>query len=237
MGNIKKAEAMILRDFALNGSAIGYMISKRTGLSLKTAYTSSKDLVDKGLLSVSIVGKTRAKQDMKEYSLMLLGVVEAFPFARPEEWSSIIERWSALAPDVFGKWDFFMSAGVEDLAIWKLKLAGIARITGTPFVPHCLPLELAMSESMVLEFFCTNFYHPEVGLYNDEARDRWIEACRKDEEIPKWLIRILIKSLIHHYTGIKNTKRMLSTLQDKDKGKTVLTELLEDDDLFIFARQ
>ena len=217
MRNIKRSEVMILRDIALNGPATGYIISKRTGLSKHTSYETSKNLVDKGLLSVSVVGKTRAGLDMKEYSLTLLGILKTFPFARPEEWQAIIKRWSDLVPDVFGKWGVFVSAGVEDLAIWKLKWAAAARITETSMIPHILPYEFAMTQLMVLDFFYTNFYHPEVGLHNDEARERWAKACGTEKVVRKRFMKILRNNLIRHYTGIVDTKKMLLVLQKNNK--------------------
>ena len=229
MIDLTKADRSFLLYLALHGPSIG----NRMKPEVKNAARTAKRLKREGMIEGKYSDEySRAAEP---FSLTLPGFLKVLPFTRPEEWQAVIERWSELAPPVFGKWDVFVSAGVEDLAMWRLKMASLSRFSEIPFVTDLLPSEITMSEPMVLEFFCMNFYRPEVGRYGVEGQDRWIEACRNDEEIPKWLIQILKRSLIHHSTELINIKKMLATLQDKGKGKTIPAADLEEDDLFIFA--
>lgn len=214
-------EREIIGCLAREGAMLGYQVSEKTGLPKSSTYKFLGELESKGLVSSKRLRKSvRKRKNTKgetEYSLTLLGILKTLPFFRREEWQTIIERWSELAPDVFGKWDFFVSAGVGNLAMRKLKWAAAARITETSMIPHILPYEFAMTQLMVLDFFYTNFYHPEVGLHNDEARERWAKACGAEKVVRRRFMKILGNNLIRHYTGIVDTKKMLLVLQKNDK--------------------
>jgi hypothetical protein len=78
------------------------------------------DLHRRGLLSVRPTNKPRAGST-KLYGPTLRGALEVLWRCSDEELRRVVEANRRLAPLVFGEWGFFREAGVEDLAIRRLR--------------------------------------------------------------------------------------------------------------------
>ncbi len=215
-----KSQRAILLYLVMNGPAFGRQISKRTGLSNKTVSTTPRILEKKGLVSCIITKEPRAK---KVYSPTVYGLIQALTVIRPEEWPSIIKRWSDLLPLVFGKWNFFVDAGVEDLA-----MKGFRRAMGEAFT-LALTNKTTVEPGLIcsVDIFSSWFYCSHIGTYNDEERTRWAEACGNDEDIYEYLIGSLNMDILSHASEIVADEKMLDTLEDnkgKNKRKRILTK-------------
>lgn len=214
--SIKLSEQEILRHISLYGPKTGYQLGKETKYSQKTSYKGVKNLMDKGLLSVSIVGKTRAGMDKKEYSLTVLGLIHALTIIRPEEWQPIMKTWSDLIPFVTDKWDIFVNAGVEDLAMRRLKTA-----TREIFVWKLINIFTAATDLICFaEIFSARFYHSKIGTYSSEDRLRWAEVCRNNPEIHEYFTKSVKMNILSHAAEIVEAEKILDILEDnEDKGK------------------
>lgn len=126
--SITPSEQAFLNHIAENGPTTAYDLGNATNYSEKTAYQSTKSLVEKKMLKPRVIGKTRAGLDKKEYDLTVLGLVFVLADladATNEDIFSIAQHWSDLLPLVLGKWDFFIEEGIDE---WTLgNLLGSAR--------------------------------------------------------------------------------------------------------------
>ncbi|MBA7577576.1 hypothetical protein ES708_19429 [subsurface metagenome] len=210
---ITGSEAKVLRYLALNGPDTGYNMGKEVDISLKTAYTAPKILVDRELVSVSVVGKTRSGQDMKEYSLTVLGLATALLYPQVNEnMHDVIRSWGPLLTLVLGKWDVFVNAGVKDLAKHRLMNAAVVLVRAS----QSLEWEFAWHPPKdTAEIFRYNFYLSDTLFHDHEKRLKWARACAKDPEIRDYLIRELTMNIERYKKMMRESKIMMEVLKDE----------------------
>jgi DNA-binding PadR family transcriptional regulator len=223
---IKPSEQEILRHISQYGPKTGYELGKETEYSEKTSYQEAKNLVDKGLLTVSVVGKTRAGLDKKAYSLTVFGLVRALDITRLEEWQSIMKAWPDLIPLVTDKWDFFVSAGVGDLAMRRLKKAVRAMLFLIVIDEPVIPIDRICTDDIFSAYFYSSkTFTPVIDGYISKDELRWAKVCRDDPDIFKYFIMRMNGSIVMAASEIVAAEKMLDMLEDnKGKRKPILSE-------------
>jgi hypothetical protein len=226
---ITGSEAKVLRYLALNGPDIGYNMGKEVDISLKTAYTAPKILVDRELVSVSVVGKTRSGQDMKEYSLTVLGLATALLYPQVNEnLRDVIRSWNHLLPLVLEKWHVFVDAGVKDLAKHRLMNAAVVLVRASQSPEWEYPWETPIDPA---EVFKSNFYYSDPLFFDHVEKLKWAEVCAKDPEIRDYLIKRLTTIIKSYKNKTREVEDMKQMLQGKDERKTISALDNENEDL------
>lgn len=208
---ISEINDRIVIDLAKNGPAVGYQVAKRTGIARSSTYKGLKQLLEQGIVERHDVPECKGILKKKEYSLTVRGLVEAFASTKEEEWQSIIKKWPDLIPLVTGKWDIFVSAGVEDLAWKKLIRASSDIAIGIKFYQYTMDSDGPIDRA---EEFHHRFYDPELELKDREERLKWAEVCASDPDVRDYLI-VKWTMIIESYTIRANeVKLMTQVLQD-----------------------
>jgi len=208
---------------ATNEPSIGWKIGRESGISSKessgTIYVCLSGLERKGLVTSKKLKKNKKRKEntkgQREYSLTVYGLIHALLYIEPERLQSVTKAWPDLIPLVTDKWDFFASAGVEDLAIRRLE-----KSTREMFF-----LILVDAPAIAIDLICTDaifmayFFSTDIGTYNDEDRQRWAEACREDPEIRDYFSMRRNLSILAHAKEIAATEIMLDTLEGNEGKK------------------
>jgi DNA-binding PadR family transcriptional regulator len=134
------SEHGILKTITLKGPMTGYRLAndKQLSLSDKTCYKVAKKLVEKRMLTVVVVGKSRTNMDKKEYSLTVKGLAYML---HGDDWrdyplDTICERWNHLLPLVLGKWSVFKVIGLQPRAAATIHHAADRMIMSQGVVWH-----------------------------------------------------------------------------------------------------
>lgn len=145
-------------------------------------------------------------------------IIHTWPQVTPqmrENVNTIIKWWDTLLPRILGKWDVFVSAGVEGLALRKLIIAASVLLGKTPYPEYKVDLDQSMDLAKV---FDNNFYHPFVGLDKREEHLRWAEACARDSKVHDYFFGTLEKVKLM----CDDTKRRVEDMMD------IMTQVLQD---------
>jgi len=234
--SISPSEREILRHVSQHGPRTAYELGKETRYSEKSSYQGVKNLLDKGLLSVSIVGKTRVGLDKKEYHLTLLGLshvaadsIEYYSSdadAWPDAWLPIMETWTDLIPLVTDKWTHFVNEGVEGIARGKFLTAALRQMKGTRFL-----LSPGDCNTDRMRMFHHDFYYPDMSFYypdiilcglDEKEMMRWTEACAKDTEIADHLVMEMTRFLTVQREMGRIVRAMLGVLKDRNAASAGL---------------
>lgn len=201
---ITLSEQEILKRISLYGPKTGYQLGKETEYSEKTCYQGVKDLVDKGLLSVSVVGKTRAGLDMKEYSLTVLGLATFLTSLQVREnLDNVFRSWPDLLPFKLEEWEFLVNTGVEELARRNL-LSAAAMLVRTN-QQNIFPGFKLDHPEYPRKLFRFNFYYPtDAGRLN--LNDLHL-MCMNLEEYRIW-IKTLASSRYEDVGGMADLTRV-----------------------------
>lgn len=209
-----------MRYIAQKGPRIYYRLSKEMDhIPPGTSHNALVELEKKQLLCIEKKGKApRPGETIKEYHLTVLGLATALLYPQVHEnLRDVTKSWGSLLPLVLGKWDFFISAGVEDLAQHRLMIAAVTLVRASESLEwefeYATPTDPA-------EIFRSNFYHPpEYGWFASEKRLRWIEVCARDPEVCRYLTGKLTAIIVKHEIMKHEAEVILKTLQDKDERR------------------
>ena len=212
----KETDTMVLKELAINGPEICNRIHKRTNIPNSTVDEALKRLLSKGYVHVRTLDPIGHRLGQKEYSLTAFGLIHVVISTRPEEWKPVIDSWSNLFPYVIGKWDVFVNAGVEDLAMRKLKIAAeemsIRAYSGPLMGNGYTPLSYD-------DEFYYRFYRPNGPILEREKQLRWAEACDTDPEVRHYFRRALLIDLDLSERLLQIIEFMQQTLQDNDEKR------------------
>lgn len=201
----------ILIDLAKNGPAVGYQVAKRSKIVRASTYNGLKQLLEQGCVESHPVPECKGFLKKKEYHLTILGLSRSLTLTSSDEWDPIIERWGHLLQLVLGKWDIFVSAGVEKTAWRNLTLAaGLVSETKFP------PFKWGPSRDWnTIDKFYYYFYQIQFGLDDHKDNVRWVKACAKDSDVSDYLARQLTLMVKQHEVWLKEEKAMLQILRKR----------------------
>jgi len=111
----------VLRTIVMEGRGEEGSLARRMKVGRAAVRRAIADLRRRGLLSVRPTKKPRAGSTRYVYGPTLRGALEVLWRCTDEELRRVVEANRRLAPLVFGEWGFFREAGVEDLAIRRLR--------------------------------------------------------------------------------------------------------------------
>lgn len=220
MIQLSDAERKILLDITMNGPSFGGPMSRRTGLSKGTISEVPRSLEKRGLVSHIIALEPRAR---KYYSLTVAGLVQALSDIRSEERQSVMKAWPDLIPLVTDKWDFFVGAGVEDLALKRIETTVREMLFHILIDASVIPIDQICTHGV----FSACFYRSKIGTHEPNLEDqlRWAKVCRDDPDILKYFIRKLNAGVVMDAAEIVMAEKMLDTLEDnKGKRKPILSK-------------
>jgi len=215
-------QAQVLRYIAQKGPRIYYRLCKEmVQIPPGTLHDALVKLEKRQLLCIENKGKApRPGEIIKEYHLTVLGLATALLYPQVHEnLRDVIKSWGSLLPLVLGKWDFFISAGIEDLAQHHLMNAAVVLVRASESLEwdfiYATPKDPA-------EIFKSNFYHPrEYQWFAPESRLKWIRACARDPDLHHYLTgetKMLIMKLA---IMMQETDVILRTLEGKS-GKSII---------------
>ena len=218
-------QAEVLRYIAQKGPRIYYRLSKEMDkIPPGTLHNALVELEKKQLLCIEKKGKApRPGETIKEYHLTVLGLATALLYLQVHENPrEVIKSWGSLLPLVLGKWDFFISAGVEDLARSRLMIAAVALVRASLSPEWHFAWETPIDPD---EIFRSNFYHMlEYGCIASEVRLRWIEVCARDPDIRPYLIGKMVGVFVQYDIMMHEAELMEQLLRGKN-GKTIIPAL------------
>lgn len=200
--NMTPAEFSFLLISSQQGPMTAYDMAKKSKYTEKTAYTTTKSLVEQGMLTREIIGKTRAGKDKINYILTLRGIMWVFVMPSTSDlWKNAITWWTHLAPLVFGKWEILET--VNEFYS-KLRLGWAVKM----LIP-----EYEFTQEPPLDSFYRHFYGVYTNIIEDSARDihiDWLrQVCNKDLEISTFIINTLEQKQ-------SQAREWLQLLQDHD---------------------
>jgi|GEM_PF-6128712 len=179
----------VLREIALEGKGEKFSLAKRLRVGYATAHRAITDLHREGLLRILSREKKPSGVIKCTYGLTVQGLIEVLrQGCDDEELRRIVRANHNLVPLVFGEWEFFREAGVEDLALKRLRIfEKIFSDEAGPDAWVLLPPILPSPKAPPAEHFTYLFYHsPPLGM-SPEEYNRWLSALSKNKRIADYL--------------------------------------------------
>lgn len=207
----------ILLDLAEKGPATGYLLADRMEMHGSSAYDGLKILHEMGFVERRVDPEWTGFLKKKEYSLTVRGFSAVAILADLETLCSFPAAWPELLPLVTGKWSLFVEAGVEDLALPRLKWGGVA-IAIPELIERLQQFhQISPSESLTdEEKFTQIFYDPEAGFKNLEERQRWALACAGDPEVRDYITERLKRARERYESSAREVETMMQVLQGEE---------------------
>jgi len=235
-----QSETTALSTLANEGPTNTYQIAKKTGKSYSLMFKAIKTLEERYLIRLVEKKKTSKGTTSNSYDLSFMGILTVL--ARelsPEDtkqWNynqvhKIIRKYDYWLPLVFGKWSFFQEAGVEKIALLRLKeivdRLKIERICIFDLIGYGGPLVPGADVKSLVEWL---FYFiglvPTEGKFEQDWQIRhdteaWIDALKQDKDIVAYFLEEL--------EFYQHTLRYLSDLGEKLERKFIGTNKHEED--------
>lgn len=197
-----------------------------------TILAAVDSLEEAGLIeAIETVENARGGKPSKHYGLMLLGLkalIAAIRLLRPDipgfgkgfTLSSLLQRYSAMVPEIFGSWDRYRFHQVEDLAQeclfdavnlldaseyaeWKSDLIRWRKERGSPN-----PADLRHG---IVEGF---FVRIDISaLYESESWQRWLKAFKQDSELRRHYLSYLEEQKREQIALNEGIDRRIKSLQ------------------------
>ncbi len=217
MIDLTKTDESLLLYLALHGPTIGNRMKPK----VRNASRTAKRLKRVGMIEGEYNDEYSRATDL--LSLTVLGLATALLYPQVHEnLRDVIKSWGSLLPLVLGKWDFFVSAGVEDLARSRLMTAAVALVRASLSPEWHFAWETPIDPD---EIFRSNFYHMlEYGCLASEARLRWIEVCARDRDIRPYLIGKMAGVFVQYDIMMHEAELMEQLLRGKN-GKSIIPAL------------
>lgn len=201
--SISEKQLAVLKWIAENGPTTEYELTKHLreiGISSFMAHQAPRVLAEKRLLKAEPKGKARTGKTIKQYQLTLQGLfILVLTVGRQINLKEIIKRWRHLLPLVFEKWDYLVSAGLEDelvaafewLAKWSFQWGG--------YVTDLMLMEQLFN-------FIFRLQAPKVKV-------KWIRAIRGDKDLKRWAVAAMKLWLAESREWIRINERVLELME------------------------
>lgn len=210
---LSEGQLRVLEKLAENAPINPNRLSKRLRKAYSFVYNTLRELERRKIVKLRWE-KGEKGRDSRVYDLDLEGVLLVFHMLmRSLDFAGrnrslilrMIERHGSDLPLVFGKWKHLREAGLEDVALKRLKITvdthrGNPFRRGTGFYPW-----LEMEQQITRSFFLFDFYrlddNPIVGF----DFKVWMNALKNDKEIRAFIIQ----ELEHEQRTLKNQQAIV----------------------------
>jgi hypothetical protein len=187
----------VLKGLAQSAPINPNKLSKKLKYAYSFVYTTLRELERRKIVSMHREKNEKGTLS-RIYDLEIEGVlwILAEEMKTSNEWNhsligTLIERHRPKLPLVFGKWQYFREAGLEDLVLTRLKIAVDTHSAypfqkGTGYYPW-----LEMEQQITRFFFLWDFYRGSNNPIKGFNFATWINALKNDKEIRAFVIQEL----------------------------------------------